>query len=200
MYQQSKKKIILKCILWGICIVVIAFVFGTAVSIWKYGKVDEKRTADVAIVLGAGTGNDEVTPVFRERLNHGIWLYENGYVEKIILTGGYGKGNVHSDAYVARMYVVANGIPESDILLEEESTITQENIKNAKTIMDDRSYDTAVLVSDPLHMKRAMQMAADYGIEAYSSPTPTTMYRSIKNKMLFLAREVFFYIGYQIVK
>lgn len=200
MYQQSKKKIILKCILWGICIVVIAFVFGTAVSIWKYGKVDEKRTADVAIVLGAGTGNDEVTPVFRERLNHGIWLYENGYVDKIILTGGYGKGNVHSDAYVARMYVVANGIPESDILLEEESTITQENIKNAKTIMDDRSYDTAVLVSDPLHMKRAMQMAADYGIEAYSSPTPTTMYRSIKNKILFLAREVFFYIGYQIVK
>ncbi|MGN0132125.1 MAG: YdcF family protein [Lachnospiraceae bacterium] len=169
-------------------------------SIWKYGKVDEKRTADVAIVLGAGTGNDEVTPVFRERLNHGIWLYENGYVDKIILTGGYGKGNVHSDAYVARMYVVANGIPESDILLEEESTITQENIKNAKTIMDDRSYDTAVLVSDPLHMKRAMQMAADYGIEAYSSPTPTTMYRSIKNKILFLAREVFFYIGYQIVK
>lgn len=200
MYQQSKKKIILKCILWGICIVVIAFVFGTAVSIWKYGKVDEKRTADVAIVLGAGTGNDEVTPVFRERLNHGIWIYENGYVDKIILTGGYGKGNVHSDAYVARMYVVANGIPESDILLEEESTITQENIKNAKTIMDDRSYDTAVLVSDPLHMKRAMQMAADYGIEAYSSPTPTTMYRSIKNKILFLAREVFFYIGYQIVK
>jgi len=60
--------------------------------------------------------------------------------------------------------------------------------------------DTAIIVSDPLHMKRAILMAKDYGIEACSSPTPTTMYKSAKTQIPFLAREVFFYIGYPIVR
>ncbi len=66
--------------------------------------------------------------------------------------------------------------------------------------MEEHALDTAIIVSDPLHMKRAMLMAEDYGICAYSSPTPTTMYRSAKTQIPFLAREVFFYIGYSIVR
>ena len=95
-------------------------------------------------------------------------------------------------------YAVKQGVPESDILLEEESTITQENIKNAKATMDKNFYRTAILVSDPLHMKRAMLMAKDRNIECYSSPTPTTRYVSLKSKLPFLLREIFFYAGYQI--
>lgn len=183
-----------------VCVLVFTYVSVNAISIWNYSRTDEKQAADVAIVLGAGTADDEVSPVFRERINHGIWLYRNGYVEKIIMTGGYGDGNEYSDAFVAKMYAQSEGIPEADILLEEESTITQENIENAKEIMDYNQYSTAVLVSDPLHMKRAMLMAADYGIDAYSSPTPTSMYRSMTNKLKFLAREVFFYVGYKVYR
>ncbi|EQF25464.1 hypothetical protein QEW_1917 [Clostridioides difficile CD160] len=43
-------------------------------------------------------------------------------------------------------------------------------------------------------------MANDYEIEAYSSPTPTTRYISLKSKLPFLAREEFFYIGYRIYR
>lgn len=177
---------------------VFIYITLSTVSIWTYGDVDEKRATDVVIVLGAGTYNDEVFPIFRERLNHGIWLYQNGYVSKLILTGGYGEGNAHSDAYAAKLYVESQGVPEEDILLEEQSTITQENVENAKRIMDSMSYRTAIIVSDPLHMKRAMSMARHSGIEAYSSPTPTTMYVSNRNKLKFLAREVFSYHGYQV--
>ena len=171
-----------------------------AVSIWRYGAVDEKRPADVAIVLGAGTFNGVVSPVYRERINHGVWLYENGYVEKLILTGGYGAGSVLSDAAAAGQYAVSAGMPEADILLEERSAITQENLQYAKAIMEDGGYATALVVSDPLHMKRAMLLARDAGIEAYTSPTPTSRYRSLKTKMRFLAREVFYYIGYQVYR
>lgn len=168
-----------------------------AASIWRYGAVDEKRPADVAIVLGAGTYNGVVSPVYQERINHGIWLYENGYVEKLILTGGYGAGSSVSDAAAAKQYAVSAGMPESDILLEERSAITQENLQYAKELMEEAGYQTAVVVSDPLHMKRAMLLAKDAGIEAYSSPTPTSRYKSFKTKAKFLAREVFYYIGYQ---
>jgi uncharacterized SAM-binding protein YcdF (DUF218 family) len=49
-------------------------------------------------------------------------------------------------------------------------------------------------------MKRAMRMAEDYGLTSFSSPTPTTMYRSLKTKVPFLFRETFFYVGYSIVR
>lgn len=169
-------------------------------SICAYGEIDEKRPADVALVLGAGTHDGEVSPVFRERINHGIWLYQNGYVSNLLLTGGVGAGNEISDAQAAKNYAVAQGVPEEVILIEEQSAITQQNLEYAKQIMDEHGLRTAVLVSDPLHMKRAMLGARDAGITAYSSPTPTTMYKSAGAKAKFLAREVFYYIGYGVYR
>lgn len=172
----------------------------TAVSIVSYGERDYKTPSDVAIVLGAGTANGEVSPVFRERINHGIWLYENGYADYLIFTGGIGEGNEISDAYIAKKYAVSEAVPEEVIFIEEKSTITEENLEYAKIIMDENSFETAIIVSDPLHMKRAMLMAGDYGIKGCSSPTPTSMYKSLRTKIPFLMREEFFYIGYCIVR
>lgn len=194
-FKKLKKPIIIIMFL----VIIFYSIFNT-LCIWNYAKVDETRSADVAIILGAATDGREVSPVFEERLNHGIWLYENGYVEKIIITGGYGEGNDRSDADVAKEYVVANGIPQENVLLEEQSTITEENLENAKVIMDQEGYNIALIVSDSLHMKRAMLMAEDYGIIAYSSPTQTSAYVTKKSQLPFLAREVFFYTGYQIVR
>lgn len=198
-------KIGLKGVKWKwvpriIAVWVAMYVVGTGVSIWSYGERDEKQEADVIIVLGAAAYEGEVSPVFRERLNHGVRLYEEGYAEKMILTGGVGEGNEYSDAYMAKQYVVGLGVPEEAVLLEEKSTITQENLENAKELMDSCSYRTAIIVSDPLHMKRSMLIAEDCGITAYSSPTPTTRYQSMKSKFPFLAREEFFYIGYRIYR
>lgn len=199
MHKIGKKKTFHLISLFLVLSILFYLIF-TAISIVSYGKTDGKANSDVAIVLGAGTSNGEVSPVYRERINHGIWLYENDYVDYLILTGGIGEGNNVSDAYIAKQYALSKSVPEQAIFIEEKSTITEENLENAKAIMDENSFDTAIIVSDPLHMKRAMLMAGDYGIDACSSPTPTTMYRSFKTKIPFLAREEFFYIGYSIVR
>lgn len=195
----NKKRIIIGAVL--LCgLLLLTYLIVTAVSIVNYGNKDEKQDADVAIILGAGASEAGVSPVYRERINHGVWLYENDYVDYLILTGGIGEGNTHSDAFIAKQYALSKAVPEEAILIEETSVITEENLENAKKIMDENSFETAIVVSDPLHMKRAMLMAKDYGIEACASPTPTTMYRSAKTKIPFLLREEFFYIGYRIVR
>lgn len=191
--MNDKKKYIPISII-GILIIYIVI---NIVSICTYSTKDEKRQADVAIVLGAAAYEGQVSPVYQERINHGITLYKEGYVDKIIVTGGVGEGNEKSDAYYAKEYAISMGVPEEDILTEDTSTITQENLENAKVIMEQNGYDTAIIVSDPLHMKRAMLLAKDAGIDGYSSPTPTTMYQSLKTKIPFVAREVFFYVGYK---
>ena len=194
--KHKKIKILLVCLILTIALWLIA----VGVGIVNYGKTDEKCSCEVAIVLGAATESGEVSPVYRERINHGIWLYQNQYVDHLIFTGGVGEGNTQSDAFAAKEYAVEKGIPAEAIFLEERSTITEENLKYAKEIMEENSWNTALIVSDPLHMKRAMLMAKDFGIESYSSPTPTSMYRSLKTKLPFLVREEFFYIGYWLLR
>lgn len=194
--KHKRIKILLVCLALTIALWLIA----VGVGIVNYGKTDEKCRCDAAIVLGAATTDGEVSPVYRERINHGIWLFQNQYVDYLIFTGGVGEGNTLSDAFAAKEYAVEKGIPTDAIFLDERSTITEENLKYAKEIMNEKSLDTAIVVSDPLHMKRAMLMAKDFGIESYSSPTPTSMYKSLKTKLPFLAREEFFYIGYWLLR
>ena len=170
----------------------------SAVAIVRYAKVDERYWADCIIVLGAGTDGKEPNPVFRERLNHAITLYEGGYSRHIILTGGLFEGNTLTDSQIAANYLTSNGIPADVILLETKSTITQENLSGARDIMYAEGMTTALIVSDPLHMKRAVLMARDCCIQPYSAPTPTTRYQTWKTKIPFLLRETFFYVGYRI--
>lgn len=175
----------------------VIYIGKNAFDICAFSTEDQKCRADVAIILGAETYNGEVSPVYRERINHGITLYEEGYVDRLIVTGGTADEAEESDASAAKKYLLSQGIPEEAVLMEDQSSITQENLENSKVIMEENGYKTAIIVSDPLHMKRAMLLAEDAGITAYSSPTPTTRYVSLRTKIPFLARETFYYIGYK---
>ncbi len=196
-----KKKLKILLIASLCCILAVIIVFGaSAIAIVSYSGNDATTSCDAAIVLGAGIFGDEPSPVFRERLNHGIFLYQNGYVTTLILTGGVGDGAAESEAAVAKRYVMSQGVPEDAILIEEQSRITEQNLMYAKELMDEKALATAIIVSDPLHMKRAMLMAKDFGITAYPSPTPTTMYRSLRTQIPFLLRETYFYVGYCVLR
>ena len=187
-----------KRVFYIVVLIIFIYLIVNGIKIYQYGFKDEKAKCDAIIVLGASADSKGVSPVYRERINHGIYLYNNGYADYIILTGGKGKGNDFSDAQKAKEYVLSKGIPEDVILIEEKSKITEENLKYSKEILDNYNIDACILVSDPLHMKRAMLMAKDLGLNAFSSPTATTMYKSFKTKFPFLMREEFFYIGYKI--
>ena len=133
-----------------------------------------------------------------ERLNHAIELQKDGFVRYIIITGGYGKKAQNSDSWIAKQYVLEMGVPESAIYIEENSKKTKENLYYAKKIMDSHNMHTALVVSDPIHMKRAMLIAKDCKMTAYPSPTPTSMYRSVRTKISFLNKEILYYLGYDI--
>src|SRR5215207_6671577 len=130
-----------------------------AARIYSYRNVDSDAPADAAVVLGAAVWGAEVSPVFRERINHGIDLYRKGRVRKLIFTGGRGNGGEPTESSAARRYALRSGVPASDILIEEESHNTYENILYAKRLADAQGVRKVLIVSDPLHMKRAVAMA-----------------------------------------
>ena len=167
-----------------------------AVSIVTYGNKRNEVVSDAAIILGTAVIHDKPSPVFRERINHGISLYQAGKVKKLIFTGGVGKGEVFAESEVAKKYALQHGVPVSDIFIEKSSTITYENIIEARKILTNHTLNSVLIVSDPLHMKRAMIMAQDLGVDAKTAPTPTSMYKTWSSKSGFLVREICFYTAY----
>jgi uncharacterized SAM-binding protein YcdF (DUF218 family) len=168
-------------------------------SIVRFGARDEATSHDAAIVLGAAAYGSKPSPVYRERIRHALSLYRSGKVRKLIFTGGFGPGAPMAESQVARTFALRAGVPASDILIETRSRTTRQNLFEAKRLMDSAGLRTAAIVSDPLHMKRALRMSSDLGITAVSSPTPTTRYRGWRSKTAFLARELYFYHHYLVV-
>ena len=167
-----------------------------ASRIYSYSNTRSDGPADAAIVLGAAVWSTGVSPVFEERINHGIDLYQNRKVRKLIFTGRQGNSNEPTESSAARGYALQRGIPASDILIEEKSHTTYENILYAKQIVAAHGLRKVLIVSDPLHMKRAVSMALDVGLDADPSPTPTTKYQGLSSQAALLAHETYYYIGY----
>lgn len=171
----------------------------TAYSIYFYGNRYKVIKADAAIVLGAAVWGDKPSPVFRERINHSINLYKKGVVRNIIFTGGVGEAKELAEAVVGKRYAIQRGVKENDIFIETKSRTTHENLKNAQAVASQHQLSKFLIVSDPLHLKRAVLMAQDMGMDAYPSPTPTTRYRSVKSQFQFLMRETYFYFVYLVL-
>jgi len=172
---------------------VLLFLLIMASQVWFFAQRDEARPADAAIVLGAAVYGNRPSPVLRERINHAISLYEAGFVENIIFTGGQGQPNEPTEAEVGRQYALARGVPAADILVETTSTTTWENLTNARLVAETAGIDSFLIVSTPFHMRRAISMAADLDMAAYSSPTRSTRWISPRTQTRAFLREVVAY-------
>jgi uncharacterized SAM-binding protein YcdF (DUF218 family) len=190
---MKKRVVMVGKVVVATLILVIGFI---SVSIYRYGNTSTDVQADAAIVLGAAVWGEQVSPVFRERINHALDLYRQGKVRKIIFTGGQGNKDEETEAVAAREYAIKSGIPKQDIFIEENSHTTYENVLYAKQLADAQGLKKVLIVSDPLHMKRAVAMARNIGLDAYPSPTPTTRYQGWRSQMGSLAHETYYYIGY----
>lgn len=177
-----------------ILLLVLIWLIGVAAYIIWTGQRDDAGPADAIIVLGAAAYDAKPSPVFEERIRHGIDLYQRGLAPKLIFTGGYGgTGARFSESQVARRYALRHGVPEDAILIESISRNTHENLRQASTLMQNHNLHSAIIVSDPLHMARALRLSGELGIHAVGSPTPTTRFRSFGTRWRFLVAEVYFF-------
>ena len=179
--------------LWRLCVLLLLWLLGVAAWIIWVGDRDQAAPSDAIIVLGAAAYDTRPSPVFQERIRHGLDLYQRGYAPVLLFTGGYGNGARYAESQVARRYALRQGIPESAILIETTSRTTRQNLQEARRLMREHGLHRAIVVSDPLHMARALRLCRELGIEAVGSPTPSTRFRTIQTQWRFLLQEVYFF-------
>lgn len=187
-------------LLFYLSIFLFLWLLYSAISIHTYGirSIGIQTNADVAVVLGAAAWNDNPSPVFKSRLDWVIQLYHRKHVPKILITGGRSEGKKFSEAEVGKSYAISKGVLPEDIWMEEKSHTTFQNLYYALPVAQSHGAQKWVIVSDPLHMRRAMLMSRTLHIQAQASATPYTRYTTWNKKWSMTLRETLFDTLYRV--
>ena len=102
--------------------------------IWDYlGMHQQPRKADV--IVGFGNFNTDIA-------RRAAQLYREGYAPKVLFTGGLGRNTdglfAEPEAVKFARVAMECGVPEEDILLEDRSANTKENIDFTRQLLEER--------------------------------------------------------------
>jgi uncharacterized SAM-binding protein YcdF (DUF218 family) len=159
------------------------FLSNLALLAWEpdFKSFEELETREIGIVL-TGVTNLSKTAYDRtffnkgaDRITHALQLYRMGKIKKILITGGTGLNPVNSlsEAEVLKRFLLMTGVPESDILIEDQSKNTAQNAQFTRNFLEKNGISTDqefVLVTSAFHMKRAKGCFDKVGLKTVTFP------------------------------
>ena len=146
-------------------------VYGVSLAfVWRAAREDQRRPAGAIVVLGAAQYNGKPSPVLKARLDHALELQRTGLAPLLVVTGGIGSGDRESEATVGRRYLVARGIPDSQVVVLPDGRNTDQTMDAVEAWVHERGLNDILLVSDAFHLARLRVEARRHGLTAYTSP------------------------------
>lgn len=117
----------------------------------------ECSEADVAILFGG-------YKMIPDRADETLKLYKNGIIKRIIVSGGIGYLNTDKKVCEADKlfnYLIENCVLESDIIKENKSKNTYQNILYSFNILSSNDLNKLkiLLITSDFHMKRCLYLA-----------------------------------------
>lgn len=130
-----------------------ALYLGAAVYLDRRGLREPPYEAfDAIVVLGCRVFEDGRPSLsLRRRTERAVALWRRGLAPTIVLTGGHGAAPI-SEAAAAAAIARALGVPDDALVLEERSTTTEQNAREAATVVD---AARVLVVTDSYHVLRA---------------------------------------------
>jgi uncharacterized SAM-binding protein YcdF (DUF218 family) len=131
-----------------------------------YGRITGLRRADFVVVLGSGlAGGDRVPPLLAGRLERGLRVHQTLARRRqaspvVIVSGGKGSDEQISEAEAMARYLIERGLPADQIIREDQSRTTEENLTYSQAIMA-RSVPgyRCIIVTSNYHVFRAAMIA-----------------------------------------
>ena len=162
-------------------IAVIVFAF-MVLLIGTYLSPDDLRGCDIslkskessnlackrvdAIVAVSGGDTDA-------RTDEAVKLYKNGWSNLLIFSGAAADKTGPSNAKAMRKHALKKGVPDSAIVIEENSNTTQENARLSRNVFSERKISRIILVTSAYHQRRAgieFRLAAGGNVEVINHP------------------------------
>lgn len=187
----------LKAAFWAL--LAAAFIFFAVVEGFIVSGMNYKTESglDYVIVLGARVRGTTITRSLAKRLEKALWYLEENPGTVAVVSGGQGNGEDISEARAMRDYLVAKGISEDRIIMEDKSTNTGENIDfSMRLIKENAETDTPRIgiITNNFHVYRAVKICEGKGYDVNGIAAPS-------DEILFLnslVREFFAVVKYKL--
>jgi uncharacterized SAM-binding protein YcdF (DUF218 family) len=149
---------------------------GGMVAYLLYGRLYRSIAPTMAprpravVILGAGlAGGTRVTPLLAARLDRGIAVGASARLP-LVVAGGRGPNETVSEARAMASYLRDHGVEANQILLEDHSRTTAQNLLFARTLLDDSGIlGPVVAVSSNYHVFRTAMLMRQVGIDGYAT-------------------------------
>lgn len=141
-----------KC-LFAAALVALMLLAAAGSLVWS-GMNDQLGKADLALVLGNQVNPDGTpSPRLKARLDQTLDLYRAGYFSKILVSGGTGKEGV-AEGTAMKRYLVAAGIPDEQILVDDQGVDTMATAVNTCAILKANGWKSVMVITQYFHVPR----------------------------------------------
>lgn len=137
------------------------------------------------------------------RADIAINLYNKGLIKKIILTGGIGyfsSNQKDKEAYLLAKYLKENGVLKEDLIIEDKSKNTLQNVENILKVCPSIKDKKVVIITSDFHMKRCKLLMEDklkqevFPYVSYDGITDNFNFYNTKKGLKIIKREAFLLI------
>lgn len=162
-------KLALICVILG----VIFYLGVVAMVVYHQNNLPPVGEYDAMIVLGAQvkpSGEPSLQLQWRIDAAAKAWKERQSL---IVVCGAQGGSEPAPEAHVMRDELIKQGVAAEDILMDDKSFNTRQNIANAVALLEGHDVDHVLVVTSDYHLARAMAIAEDAGLSASGLGSPT---------------------------
>lgn len=154
--------------------------FGVLLGIVLTGSRDSVRgDPRIMIILGCQVKPWGPSILLQDRLDKALEYFEAHPDTVIVTSGAQGADEPSTEAAAMRDYLVERGVPAEQILLEERSTNTLENIRYSLDVLAEHGYDVTAdiaIVSNGFHLARVRMIwgrvcGGTYNLSTLAAPS-----------------------------
>lgn len=156
------------------------FFFAIMFGLVMVGAHDVIRgNPQVMIVLGCRVmPGGEPSILLQDRLDTALDYLDDHPDMTVVVSGGQGSNESTSEAACMADYLEEHGVDSDQILLEDQSSNTKENLIYSRELLEEHGIvvlrDEVLVVSNGFHLTRAQMLAERYGyksVSALAAPT-----------------------------
>lgn len=170
-------------------------VLGAGVGLaWKFFQVaraayrcqtDYGEPLDLVLIPGVRLRHGKPNTDFVQRLERALTL-QQVHQSPLLLLGGF-TGDAISEAAAGASYLRNRGVTTAELILEEGSRNTLENLRNARQLIRSNGFERLAIVSNRYHLARCWELAHGLGLEPRlyaAEPHPLGLLRQLPRLLL----------------